>query len=54
MEDFTMFEEVACEEYYSDFVESAEYRAWLEEMEIDFVNAELQEAADELREVEVL
>ena len=48
MEDFAMFEEVGCEELYHPDMD-----AWLDELEIDYVNLELQEIADEIRESEV-
>lgn len=37
-----MFDEVACEEFYNEDMDR-----WMDELEIDFVNGELQEIADE-------
>lgn len=48
MEDFALFEEVGCEELYHPDMD-----AWLDELERDYVNLELQEIADEIRESEV-
>lgn len=48
MEDFALFEEVGCEELYHSDMD-----AWLDELEIEYVNFELQEIADEIRESEV-
>jgi hypothetical protein len=49
MEDFAMFDEVGCEEYYGE-----DWARWMDEMEIDFVNLELQAIADEQRAEEML
>jgi len=48
MEDFAMFDEVACEEFYGEDL----WEAFLEGMMIE-ANFELQEIADEAREDEV-
>lgn len=37
-----MFDEVACEEFYNE-----DWNRWMNELEIDFVNGELQMIADE-------
>ena len=37
-----MFDEVSCEEYFNE-----DFIAWLDELEVDFVNGELQVIADE-------
>lgn len=38
-----MFDEVTCEEFYG---EDEDRRAWMDELELDYVNAELREIAD--------
>jgi len=43
-----MFDEITCEEYFNE-----DYIAWLDELEMDAVNMELQEIADEERELEL-
>ena len=64
MEDFAMFEEVGCEELYHSemnaWLDESTYPdmwkawdAWVDQLEIDYVNFELQEIADEIRESEV-
>lgn len=50
METNTMFEEVGCEEY---FYEDADRRAWLDALELDYVNEELATIAEEEREKEI-
>jgi hypothetical protein len=48
MEDFAMFDEVACEEFYNE-----DWARWMDEMEMETVNAELQVIADEERLEEI-
>lgn len=43
MESNAMFEEVGCEEY---FYEDADRKAWLDALELDYVNEELAEIAE--------
>lgn len=38
------FDEIACEEFYNEDMDR-----WMDELEIDYVNAELREIADEQR-----
>lgn len=45
-----MFDEVSCEEFYG---EDEDRRAWMDELEIDWVNGELQLIADEGRVFEI-
>jgi hypothetical protein len=48
MEDFAMFDEVACEEIYNE-----EWARWMDELEMEAVNAELQVIADEQKTAQV-
>lgn len=50
MECAELFEEVGCEEY---FVEDDDYRAWMDALEIEYVNGELQVIADEQNAAQV-
>lgn len=44
------FDEVTCEEFYW---EDEQRRAWMDELEMDYVNGELQMIADEQAEARV-
>jgi hypothetical protein len=50
MESSDLFDEVSCEEFY---LEDADRAAWLAELETDWINAEMQEVADENRDNEI-
>ena len=45
------FDNITCEEFYA---EDEQRRAWMDELERDWANGELQEIADELKESQVL
>lgn len=46
--ELAMFDEVACEEFYNEDMDR-----WMDELEIDYVNGELQVIADEQAEARV-
>lgn len=50
METNDLFDEVTCEEFYLD---DADHAAWLDSLETDWVNGELQEIAEEIRGDEI-
>lgn len=50
METSDLFDEVSCEEFYLD---DADHAAWLDSLECDWINGELQVIADENREIEI-
>lgn len=47
MEVIELFEEVGCEEFYG---EDEDRRAWMDALELDFVNGELQMIAEQQAE----
>ncbi len=51
MEDSAMYDEVGCEEFYG--FDDAEINAWLDELEIEWMNRILQEVADEQKAAQV-
>lgn len=50
METNAMFEESTCEEFY---VDDADHAAWLDSLETDWINSELQAIAEETRYNEI-
>lgn len=44
------FDDITCEEYYA---QDEDWARWMDELELEWVNSELQIIADEVREAEI-